>query len=82
MQMLVSEQNLGYLLKDARKKRNLTQSEAGRLVGLEQAVISRIEQGRHALRVDTLFRLLSALDYELLLQPREESIRQKEEDAW
>ena len=82
MPMLISEQNLGYLLKDARKKRNLTQSEMGRLVGLEQAVISRIEQGRHALRVDTLFKLLSALNYEILLQPREESVRQKEGDSW
>lgn len=82
MQMLVSEQNLGYLLKDARKRRHLTQSEAGRLVGLEQAVISRIEQGRHALRVDTLFKLLTALNYEILLQPREEAIRQKGHDAW
>ncbi|GFO65867.1 hypothetical protein GMPD_37860 [Geomonas paludis] len=33
-------------------------------------MISRIEQGRHALRVDTLFKLLSALDCELLLQTK------------
>ena len=82
MPALVSEQNLGYLLKDARMRRRLTQSEAGQLVGLEQAVISRIETGRHALRVDTLFKLLAALEYELMLQPREERLQHEKEDAW
>jgi len=82
MQTLVSEQTLGYLLKDARVRRGLTQAETGRSVGLDQTVISRIENGRHALRVDTLFRILGALGYELLLQPHEEGTGEKGGDAW
>lgn len=83
MQELVTEQNIGYRLKDARRKLNLTQAELGALVCLDQAMISRIEQGRHALRVDTLFKLLSALNYELLMQPKEDwRANKKEPDAW
>ena len=82
MQSLVTEQTLGYLLKDARTRRGLTQAEAGKYVGLDQTVISRIENGRHTLRVDTLFKLLAALDYEMLSQPREGSASGQDGDAW
>jgi HTH-type transcriptional regulator/antitoxin HipB len=82
MQTLVSEQTLGYLLKDARMRRRLTQAEAGKCVGLDQTVISRIENGRHALRVDTLFKILAALDYEMLIQPREDGGHEQKGDAW
>jgi HTH-type transcriptional regulator / antitoxin HipB len=82
MQRLVTETNLGYLLKDARKSQGLTQSEAARAVGLDQTAISRIETGRHVLRLDTLFKLLAALDYELLLQPRERAAGIAKDDQW
>lgn len=80
--MLVSEQTLGYTLKDARIRRGLTQAETGKVVGLDQTVISRIEQGRHALRVDTLFKMLAALNYEMLIQPRENGMSEERADAW
>jgi HTH-type transcriptional regulator / antitoxin HipB len=82
MQSLVTETNLGYLLKDARKSRGLTQGEAARAVGLDQTAISRIETGRHVLRLDTLFKLLAALDYELLLQPRQHGTDSMKGDQW
>lgn len=82
MHTLVSEQTLGYILKDARIRRGLTQAEAGNSVGLDQTVISRIENGKHALRVDTLFKILAALDYEMLIQPREDGAVQQRGDAW
>jgi len=82
MQTLVSEQMLGYILKDARLRRRLTQAEAGKCAGLDQTVISRIENGRHALRVDTLFKILSALDYEVLIQPREDGVPEQNVDSW
>ena len=82
MQSLVTENSLGYLLKDARKSRGLTQREAAHTVGLDQTAISRIETGRHVLRVDTLFKLLAALDYELLLQPRQRGAGDREGDQW
>ena len=82
MQSLVTEKNFGYLLKDARKARGLTQGEAARAVGLDQTAISRIETGRHIMRLDTLFKLLAALDYELLLQPRQRGTDSRKGDQW
>lgn len=82
MPSLVTEQNFGYLLKDARKSRGLTQGEAALAVGLDQTAISRIETGRHVMRLDTLFRLLAALDYELLLQPRQRGTHDGKGDQW
>ena len=82
MQSLVTETNLGYLLKDARKSRGFTQGEAARVVGLDQTAISRIETGRHVLRLDTLFKLLAALDYEVLLQPRQHDTDSRKGDQW
>jgi len=73
VQTIVNENTIGYLLKDARKTRGLTQEEAGKRVGLNQTMVSRVENGRHMLRVDTLFKLLAALDLELLIQPREDA---------
>jgi len=81
VETLLTEQNIGYRLMEARKKLNLTQAELGARICLDQAVISRIEQGRHSLRTDTLFRLLSALGYELVLQPIPEKV-ESDPDAW
>jgi len=82
MKTLVIEGTLGYLLKDARKKRGLTQEEAGRTVGLNQTMISRVENDRHALRIDTLFKLLAALELELWIQPREEANSNAGDAEW
>jgi len=82
MQRLVNENTIGYLLKDARKTRGLTQEEAGRTVGLNQTMISRVENGRHALRIDTLFKLLAALELELWIQPRKDAISNVGDAEW
>lgn len=78
---LLTEQNMGCKLMEARKELNLTQAELGARICLDQAMISRIEQGRHTLRVDTLFKLLSALGYELVLQPIPKKV-ETDPDAW
>jgi HTH-type transcriptional regulator/antitoxin HipB len=82
MQALVTQQTLGMLLKDARNRRGLTQGEAGRRVGLTQPAISDIEAGKENLRVNTLFKLLAALDYEILIQPKETETRTDRGDEW
>jgi HTH-type transcriptional regulator / antitoxin HipB len=82
MQNLVTQQTLGMLLKDARNQRGLTQEEAGRRVGLKQPAISAIEAGKEDLRLNTLFKFLAALDYELLIQPKETGTKTNRGDEW
>lgn len=57
-------------LVQARHKLGLTQSELGQRIGLPQMHISGIETGRVVPRFDTLLELVRALDFDLMLIPR------------
>jgi HTH-type transcriptional regulator/antitoxin HipB len=52
-----------------RRLLKLTQSEVGRRVGLRQATVSNFEAG-HENMMPTLFRLLMALDLEIVVRDR------------
>jgi len=52
---------LGQSIKQARKKRNLTQSELGELVGVQKSQISKIENSIKNARFDTILKVFSAL---------------------
>lgn len=64
------EKMLGAILRRARKKAGLTQSELGARVGLRQATVSRVEAGEPAVQIDTMMAMLSALDLELVVRSR------------
>jgi len=82
MPKALSPQILGQVLKSTRIKKKLTQGQAGQLVGITQAMISRIERGESNARVDTLFRLLAALELEMTVQPRETTDVTSTGDNW
>ncbi len=65
-----SPESLGALLKSRRKDKKLTQTKAGLSVDLDQTTISSIENGAPGTRLETLFRLLSALELEIVIRPR------------
>lgn len=74
-----SLQSLGHILRSARKRKGLTQKVVGTSVGIDQATLSTIERGESNLRIDTLFRLLAALEMDMAISPRDTSYRQEEE---
>ena len=78
---IVSPESLGSALREERRKKGLSQATAGKSVGIDQPTVSKVEQGNSGTRLDTLFRLLAALDLELVLQPRQSPGGNKEE-AW
>lgn len=49
---------LGELLKDERKKANMTQAEMAERIGTKKSYISRIENGRADIQLSTLYRLI------------------------
>jgi HTH-type transcriptional regulator / antitoxin HipB len=61
---------LGALIRRARKRLGLTQTEVGERSGLRQETISLIETGNPATRIDTLMSVMAALDLELSVAPR------------
>ena len=61
---------LGEILKSRRAQRGLTQSSAGKMVGLLQDAVSNIENGTKHPTTTTLFKLLSALELELVIRDK------------
>ena len=49
-------------LRELRIKKNLTQEQLSKLVGLRLGQISKIERGESAPRADTIYKLMKALD--------------------
>jgi len=55
-------------LRSFRKARGLTQAQLGRLAGINQARVAKIERNPHLVSVGQLLKLLAALHVRVLLQ--------------
>ncbi len=62
---------LGAALKSARMRRGLTQTEAASNVGLKQKTVSSLENVGARTSVETLYKMLSALNLELVVRDKE-----------
>ena len=56
---------LGKMIKTARQERNLTQEELGRLVGVQKAQISKLENSSNSATIDTILKVFKALKAEI-----------------
>ncbi|MEO5960556.1 MAG: helix-turn-helix domain-containing protein, partial [Opitutaceae bacterium] len=63
-------QQLGAVLKGFRRERKLTQSAAGASVGLPQNAISEMETNPGPASLARIFKLIAALDLELVVRSR------------
>jgi HTH-type transcriptional regulator / antitoxin HipB len=81
-QKIVSPEGLGAALRKERKKKGLSQTEVGKSVGIDQPTISRVEKGNTGTELGTLFRMLAALDLELVIQARLSQIDGSKGDTW
>jgi len=52
---------IGKAIKQTRKERQLTQEELGKLIGVQKAQISRLENSASNVTIDTLMRVFNAL---------------------
>ncbi len=52
---------IGNAIKETRKERKLTQEDLGKLIGVQKAQISRLENNASNATIDTLMRVFSAL---------------------
>jgi len=59
---------IGKAIKQSRQERNLTQEELGKLIGVQKAQISRIENNASNVTMATLLRVFSALKAKVKLQ--------------
>lgn len=59
---------IGKAIKESRRKRQLTQEELGKLVGVQKAQISRLESNAGNVTIDTLIKVFTALKAKVKLQ--------------
>jgi DNA-binding XRE family transcriptional regulator len=57
-----------FAIKQTRKERHLTQEELGKLIGVQKAQISRLENNASNVTMDTLIKVFSALKAKVKLQ--------------
>lgn len=69
---ITSPDMLAQALKNSRKRQNLSQQATANQIGVKQATVSSFENHPDKSKVETLFKLLSALDLELSLTSRGE----------
>ena len=67
---ITSPRGLADALQQARKQQNQTQKTIGELAGTKQSTVSAFETSPEHARIETLFKLLSALNLELVLESR------------
>lgn len=58
---------IGQAIKQTRQERNLTQEELGKLIGVQKAQISRLENNASNVTMDTLLRVFAALKAKIKL---------------
>lgn len=80
-QIVFSPKSLGSALKRQRRIKKLSQNEAGAAFKLDQTTVSSIERGAAGTRLETLFRMLAALDLEMVIRPKKNTNDQNKE-SW
>jgi len=71
-QRIYSPKSLGSAIKRQRKAKKLSQTAAGTPFNIDQTTVSSIEQGAPGTRLETLFRILAALDLEMIIKPKKD----------
>lgn len=69
-QVVTTAVALGQALKRVRELKGLNQTEAGQPLNLSQRTVSILEHGASGARLDTLFRMLAALDLEIVVRTK------------
>jgi len=58
---------IGTMIREARLRKNLSQEQLGALIGVQKAQVSKIENHTKNNRIDTIIRVLNALDLKVKL---------------
>lgn len=80
-QLVFSPKSLGSSIRRHRKAKKISQTEAGSTFKIEQSTISSIEQGAPGTRLETLFRVLAALDLEMVIRSKK-TVTTKVKESW
>jgi HTH-type transcriptional regulator/antitoxin HipB len=82
MQSARTVKQIGAIIRRARRKAGLTQTELGKRIGLRQATISKLEKGEPATQLNTLLDALTALGLEITIDKRGKGAFRNLEDVF
>ena len=83
--IITSPKMLSHVIREFRYNDNVSQTDIAKLAGIKQATISAFENTPESTKIETLFKILTALELELVVQPRpskqQAKIKQVEEPS-
>ncbi|BFU59859.1 MULTISPECIES: helix-turn-helix domain-containing protein [Rodentibacter] len=68
--IITSPKMLSHVIREFRYKDNISQTDIAKQVGIKQATVSNFENSPESTKIETLFKILAALELELVVQPR------------
>lgn len=66
-EMELSLELLGLKIRQLRRAKDLTQEEFGKLIGVKKSQVSKIENGKQNITIETLLKIIEALDGKIKL---------------
>lgn len=82
MAFIRSPKELALIVMSQRKKLKFSQLATSNLVGLKQATISAFENKPESTQLETLFRILSALNLDMTISEKNDSHNVEWKDEW
>lgn len=77
-----SSQDLGHILRQYRKDKEMSQTELAEAMQTHQRMISRLETGNKGRTLDVIFDALRVLDLEIEIRPRRKGSAKDIEDMF
>ena len=77
-----SAKQLGAIIREKRRSRGMSQQKLADLTGTGQKTISAIENGHEGATLETVFRLLAAMQLEISFSPRDIGIGKSISDVF
>lgn len=74
---VTSPSSLAYAVKDQRKLNKLTQTKTAEVIGIKQTTVSDFENRPESTKLETLFKILSALELELHVVKKDSMLDEK-----
>ena len=69
---------LGEMIKAARQERDMTQEELGKIIGVQKAQISKLENSTHNVTIETILKVFEALNAKVKFKVEMEREKQLE----
>ena len=79
---ITDAKQLSVELRNIRRSKKLSQTEVSKNVGIRQDTVSKFEHSPESTKLETFFKLLSALELEIEVKPRNTNNSHTDDSAW